>query len=333
MTRRYTVEAGPGRRRPSRRPRRARASSSQRKRPAFRACRLHGGILQPAREPSPVSADARPRGQVAGTDRALSDRQPEGEAWPSSSRSRSRSRPWCSAGASRAGATACSAKRKSRLGAARESVRAALRPGCRGEQRSSDLRRPDLSPARGGRDGRAVRRALLPQRAQRRHDRVRRLEPVRAAEVLPHARADAHPRRPLLRRPAREGGLRRLPRQAAARQEARAADPEPLPAELRRQPQRVADVHARRTDDQRRRRHASLHAGRGQPGVARRRRDRARQAAEEERGRLHAQVLRHPGRVPRGARQARRGRAAATTCAASSRATPPWTCTPTPPRA
>jgi len=67
----------------------------------------------------------------------------------------------------------------------------------------------------------------------------------------------------------REKEACRLSEPEAARSEARAADPEPLSPELRRQPQRHADVHARRPDGQRRRRHAALYARGGQPGVAR----------------------------------------------------------------
>ena len=123
--------------------------------------------------------------------------------------------------------------------------------------------------ARRGRDGRKLRRTLLAQRPLGADDRLRRLQPGEPGEVLSAPGADQDAQRAVLRRPAREGTVSGLSQRPAARQAARRAGQEPVPPQLRRQPQLHADVHARRPDGQRRRRHAALHADGAQPRVAR----------------------------------------------------------------
>ena len=81
--------------------------------------------------------------------------------------------------------------------------------------------------------------------------------PAAQEKYYPLLEQTQHAQRAVLRRPAGEGTVPRLPEPPAARQAARRARQEPVPAELRRQPQLYADVHARRADDLVRRRYAA----------------------------------------------------------------------------
>ena len=182
------------------------------------------------------------------------------------------------------------------------------------------------------RDGRALRRALLAQRPLGADDRLRRLQPGQPGEVLPAPGADQDAQRPLLRRPAGEGAVPRLPQRAAAGQAAGGAGQEPVPAQLRRQPQLHAHVHARRPDGQRRRRHAAVRADGAQPRVAR---PTTRSAAAG---------CTRPARTATAASRSTSSRRSSTcwaspparcrttTSAASCSSTPRWTWRPTPPR-
>ena len=118
--------------------------------------------------------------------------------------------------------------------------------------------------------------------------------------------------------------------QRLARQAAGGAGQEPVPPQLRRQPQLHAHVHARRPDGQRRRRHAAVHADGAQPRVARLRRGLPRPAAQGW-GRTATAASRSTSSRPSSTCWASpSARCRTTTSAASCWWTPRWTWRPTP---
>ena len=157
--------------------------------------------------------------------------------------------------------------------------------------------------------------------------------PVAQEKYYPLAGADADAQRAVLRGAAGEGAVPRLPQPAAAGQAARRRWSRTCSG---RATAATATITLMYTlgglmvcSDDDMRPYALMEDS---PRVARRRRGLPRPAAQGRPKRLHPQVVRHPGLLPRRAGQAGRPRCRTTTSAASCSSTPRWTWRPTPPR-